>query len=61
MSYFVVGGIYKDTSFNEFKDGAKQEKYGPFKNYHEARILWEKISWENVDNCNTRYIILPHK
>ncbi len=61
MSYFVVGGIYKDTSFNEFIDGAKQEKYGPFKSYQDAKILWEKISWENVDNCNTRYIILPHK
>ena len=27
----------------------------------EAKKHWEKISWENVDNCYTRYIILPHK
>ena len=61
MSYFVVGGVYKDTSFNEYEEGFKQEKYGPFKNYDEAKKLWEKKSCENVDNCNTRYIILPHK
>mgnify|MGYP001307750456 FL=1 len=61
MSYFVVGGIYKNTSFKEFDDDYKKEKYGPFKNYEDAKKLWEKISWENVDNCNARYIILPHK
>ncbi len=61
MSYFVVGGIYKNTSFNELKDGSLQEKHGPYKTYDEAKKIWEKVSWENVDNCFARYIILPHK
>ncbi len=61
MSYYVVGGTFKDTSFEEFEDESKKEKYGPFKTFEDAKQLWEKISWENVDNCNIRYIILPHK
>ena len=46
MSYFVVGGTYKNTSFKEFEDGFKQEKHGPFNSYEDAKKLWEKISWE---------------
>ena len=61
MSYWVVGGIYKDTSFKELKKGHDLERYGPFNNYNEAKKEWDKISWLNVDNCNARYIILPHK
>ncbi len=61
MSYYVVGGTFKDTSFEEFEDDSKKEKYGPFNTFEDAKKLWEKISWENVDNCNVRYIILPHK
>ena len=61
MSYYVVGGTFKNTSFEEFEDESKKEKYGPFKTFEDAKKLWEKISWENVDNCNVRYIILPHK
>ncbi len=61
MSYFVVGGIYKNTLFEEFEDESKKRKYGPFKTYEDAKKHWEKISWENVDDCYARYIILPHK
>ena len=61
MIYFVVGGVYKDTSFEELENEENQEKFGPFKSYDEALKVWEKISWENVDDCNIRYFILPHK
>ncbi|MEE2694966.1 MAG: DUF4170 domain-containing protein [Pseudomonadota bacterium] len=61
MGYWVVGGIYKDTSFKDIEDGSKLKKLGPFKSYSEAKKIWEKVSWEDVDNCNARYIILPHK
>ena len=61
MSYFVVGGNFRDTSFKIHENGFKREKFGPFKSYEEAKQFWEKISWENVDKCNVRYIILPHK
>ena len=61
MSYWVVGGIYKDTSFTELGKGNNLERYGPYNTYDEAKKEWDRISWKNVDSCNTRYVILPHK
>ena len=61
MSYYVVGGTFKDTSFEEFEDDSKKEKYGPFNTFEDAKKLWEKISWENVDNCFVRFVIRPQK
>ena len=43
MSYFVVGGLYKNTSFNEFVDDSKKERYGPFESYEDAKKYWDKI------------------
>ena len=61
MSYWVVGGLYKDTNFKELQDDERLEKHGPFNSYEEAKNEWNRLSWQNVDSCNTRYIILPHK
>ena len=61
MSYFVVGGVYEDTSFEKLENSGNQEKFGPFESYDEALKVWEKVSWENVDDCNVRYFILPQK
>ena len=61
MSYWVVGGTYKDTNFEELQKGSELERYGPYNSYNEAKKEWDRLSWLNVDNCNTRYIILPHK
>ena len=61
MSYWVIGGTYKDTKFQEIEVGHKLQKYGPFNSYEDAKIKWDKISWQNVDNCFVRFIILPHK
>ena len=61
MSYWVIGGEYEDTSFKNIKSGEKLTKLGPFETYDLAKKEWDKISWEKVDNCNVRYIILPHK
>ena len=61
MSYWVVGGIYKNTDFNTLEVGCELEKFGPFNSYDEAKQMWDEKSWEKVDNCYARYIILPHK
>ena len=29
MSYWVIGGTYKDTKFQEIEVGHKLQKYGP--------------------------------
>ena len=56
--FWVVGGIYKDTKFKELAEGQKLEKYGPFKEYSEARQKWDYHSWQNVDNCFYRFTII---
>ena len=61
MSYWVIGGTYKDTKFQEIEVGHKLQKYCPFNSYEDAKKKWDKISWQNVDNCFVRFIILPHK
>ncbi len=54
--YYVIGGEYTDTDFEEFKDG-KGEEYGPFETYEKAEEIWRKHSWLNVDTCNCRFSI----
>jgi len=61
MSYWIVGGIYQNTDFTDLIEGCELERYGPFNSYDKAKKEWDKISWMNVDNCNVRYVILPHK
>ena len=55
MSFWVVGGIYKDTKFKELAEGQKLEKYGPFKEYSEARQKWDYHSWQNSKKIKTYY------
>ena len=43
MSYFVVGGTYKDTTFKVLEDNSEEYKSGHFKSYEEAKKHWEKI------------------
>ena len=61
MSYWVVGGTYKNTDFDQLEAGQKLKRYGPFNSYEDAKVEWNRLSWINVDSCNTRFIILPHK
>lgn len=58
--YYVIGGEYTGTDFEEFKDG-KGEEYGPYKTYEEAKEIWRKHSWLNVDTCNYRFRIKERK
>lgn len=58
--YYVIGGVYTETDFKEFKDG-KGEEYGPFETYQEAEDIWRSHSWLNVDTCNSRYRIKERK
>ena len=37
MSYWVIGGTYKNTNFEELAEGQKLERFGPFNSYSEAK------------------------
>lgn len=56
--YWVVGGQYTDTDFEELVEGYELEEYGPFDTEEEAYDKWKAMSWRNVDTCSHRYEIL---
>ena len=58
-TYFVVGGVYKNTQFAQIADGYEEEQYGPFTSYRDAHDTWISKSWANVDDCHCRYTIRP--
>lgn len=58
--YWVVGGIYRTTQFDELANGAREERFGPFKSIDDARMKWQALSWQSVDNCHARYQIVEN-
>lgn len=56
--FWVVGGHYRNTRFNEFAEGRNEERYGPFERYEDAQAEWQRLSWAEVDNCHVRYRIV---
>ncbi len=61
MSFWVVGGVYKNTKFEELARGEKLEKFGPFETISIAKEKWDSCSWEKVDDCFVRYEIIQKK
>ena len=58
-----MGGLYRNTRFEEFAEGCSEERYGPFDNYDEAEKEWHSRSWRRMDNCRVFYRIVdatPH-
>jgi len=55
--YWVVGGLYADTNFDRLQDGGKEQRYGPFSTYEDAKAEWQKRAWESVDQANARFRI----
>ena len=56
-AYWVVGGEYADTGFEELAHGGEEERYGPFPSYNEAQALWQQMSWKHIDDAHIRYRI----
>ncbi len=56
--YWVAGGIYKNTAFDELAEGRREERIGPFDHYDDAVKEWNRRSWASVDNCHARYRIV---
>ena len=53
--FWVVGGVYADTSFSAIADGQAKERYGPFATEAAALDTWREKSWEHVDNAFAQY------
>ena len=54
--FWVVGGDYKDTQFQELI-GDGEQRFGPFTDYDTAKKEWAKHAWQTVDTCTCRYRI----
>jgi hypothetical protein len=54
--FWVVGGEYKDTRFDEVKDGTR-EVYGPFDSYDNARTRWQSAVEATRCNAYMRFTI----
>jgi len=56
MTFWVVGGSYRDTHFAELAQG-EEHWFGPFAAYEEARAEWQRRAWASVDDALARYRI----
>ena len=56
--FWVIGGIYRNTRFEEFADGCSEERYGPFDSYDAAEKEWHARGARQVDNCRVFYRIV---
>ncbi|RED48622.1 DUF4170 domain-containing protein [Aestuariispira insulae] len=61
--YYVVGGLFKDTTFTDIAEGEKLLKLGPFDNYDEALAVWRAKAMETVDEAYAKFNIekVDHK
>ena len=55
--YWVVGAMYRDTSFAETADGRPEERIGPFESYDDALGAWRRKAMATIDSALTRYRI----
>ena len=59
MPYFVGGGEYRDTTFEEFVNPDAIE--GPFQRYDDAYAAWRRRSIAHIDEAFVRYRIVRAK
>ncbi len=56
MPFFVVGGEYADTSFEELVRPAPV--LGPFRTYEEAFVVWRGRAIATIDQAYARFQIV---
>ena len=54
--FFVIGGEYSDTSFENLIEGTG-EVHGPF-DQKEADEKWRALTGKTVDHCMVRYRVV---
>lgn len=54
MPFYVRGGIFQDTRFENVCEGT-EECYGPFETYQEAKEEWKRRTFtQRLDICTHR-------
>lgn len=56
--FWVIGGLFKNTRFEEMAEGRSVERHGPFKSFEAAEAEWQRLSSQKVDNCQVFYRIV---
>lgn len=57
MDYWVVGGVYTDTSFSHLDSQYEYTESGPFNLQQAAEKAWRDISMKHIDNALARFRI----
>jgi hypothetical protein len=55
--FWVIGGIYADTTFERLADGGPEARIGPFATHADAKAEWQQRAWATVDDAHARYRI----
>jgi hypothetical protein len=55
--FWVIGGEYASTRFDQPASPGAEQRHGPFATYDDAKAEWARLSWANVDNAHARYRI----
>lgn len=56
--FWVVGGIYTDSSFAQLEKGSAPECYGPFATEWEANRVHQERSRRSIDICWHRLYVV---
>jgi hypothetical protein len=56
-TFWVIGGVYADTTFERLAGGGAEERIGPFATYADAKAEWQRRAWSTVDDAHARYRI----
>jgi hypothetical protein len=54
--FWVIGGEYRSTRFDELKPGT-EKVHGPFKSLYDARKVWRDLSLKGSACAMTRFAI----
>ena len=54
--YWVIGGEYADTAFNQIEPGS-ESVHGPFNDELRARTEWQRLTFRDRCGATTRYAI----
>lgn len=53
--YWVVGGVFSDTSFTTIAKDQTEERHGPYDNEEGAMNKWRERAWETVDDAFAQF------